>query len=267
VSKVLVEQPPAAFAGSSTSALTESFVMAGRSLRLIRRNHGALIVPLTLPVTLMVMFVYLFGGAIHTGTKYVNYVVPAVLLLCTGFGSALTAVSVSNDMNNGIVDRFKSMDVGGAPLLAGHVIAGLVRNVVSVALVFATALLIGFRPPASPAGFLGALGVILAYALALSWLSAAVGLLIKSPEAVNGFTFFVMFLPYPSSAFVPINTLPDWIRGFARHQGATPVIESVRGLLLRQPVGDAPWLALAWCGGAAVVGVLLTAVIFERRRG
>lgn len=244
--------------------LTASLAMSARSLRLMKRNYGALIVPLALPVIMMVIFVYLFGGAIQTGMKYVNYVIPAALLLCTGYGAALNAVSVNRDMNSGIIDRFRSMDIAGVPVIAGHVVAGTVRNAVSVALLFGTAFLIGFRPSATPGGFLAAIGLVFAYSLALAWLSAAMGMLVKSPEAANGLTFFVIFLPYPSSAYVPVNTLPTWIRGFARHQPVTPVITSVRGLLLGLPVGSSPWQALAWCGGGMVAGIILTAVIFRR---
>lgn len=244
---------------------TDSFTIIGRSLRLSRRNIDALMTSLMLPIMLMLLFVYLFGGAIHTGTAYVTYVVPGVLLLCAGFGSSLTAVSVSNDMTGGIIDRFRSMDVGGAAVLAGHVAASAVRNAASTLLVFGVAFLIGFRPHAGPLDWLAAAAVLLAFILAISWLSAAVGLLAKSPEAAGGFTFFVMFLPYPSSAFVPIDTMPSWIHGFANHQPATPVIETIRGLLLGTPVGTSPWQALAWCGGILAVSIVLSSVLFQRR--
>jgi ABC-2 type transport system permease protein len=240
-------------------------VMIGRSLRLTRRNLDALITSLMLPVMLMLMFVYLFGGAIETGTRYVTYVVPGVLLLCAGFGSSVTAVSVCQDMAGGIVDRFRSMDVGGAAVLAGHVTASAARNAVSTVLVFAVAFGIGFRPDAGPLEWLAACGVLLAFILAISWLAAAVGLVTRSPEAASGFTFFVAFLPYPSSAFVPIHTMPSWIRGFAEHQPITPVTETIRGLLLGTPVGSNPWQALAWCGGILVAAVTLSAVLFARR--
>jgi ABC-2 type transport system permease protein len=241
--------------------------MAGRSVRLSIRNLDALITAVMLPVMLMVLFVYLFGGAIQTGTAYVTYVVPGVLLLCAGFGASLTAVSVSNDMKEGIIDRFRSMDIGGAALLAGHVTASVARNATSTVLVLGVAFLIGFRPTAGPLDWLAAAGVLLAFVLAISWLSAAVGLLARSPEAASGFTFFVSFLPYPSSAFVPVNTMPSWIHGFAEHQPVTPVIESLRGLLLDMPVGNTPWVALAWCGGILVVSVVLAGVFFRRRTG
>jgi ABC-2 type transport system permease protein len=239
--------------------------MVGRCLRLSRRNVDAMMTSLMLPIMLMLLFVYLFGGAIHTGTRYVTYVVPGVLLLCAGFGSSLTAVSVSHDMSGGIIDRFRSMDIGGPSVLAGQVTASVVRNAASTVLVFGVAFLIGFRPAAGPLQWLAAAGVLLLFILAISWFSAAVGLLAKSPEAAGGFTFLVMFLPYPSSAFVPIDTMPSWIHGFARNQPVTPVIETLRGLLLNTPVGTSPWRALAWCAGILIASVALSSVLFRRR--
>ncbi|KNE81051.1 MULTISPECIES: ABC transporter permease [Streptomyces] len=239
--------------------------MTARAVRLGLRNVDAVITSLLLPVLLMLVFVYLFGGAVNTGTEYVTYVVPGVLVLCAGFGSATTAVSVSQDMTGGIVDRFRSLDVGGPALLAGHVAASVARNTVSTVLVLGAAVLIGFRPEAGPGAGLAAAGILLAFVLAFSWLSAAVGLLAKSPEAAGGFTFLVLFLPYPSSAFVPIRTMPDWLHGFAEHQPATPVIESLRGLLLDESVGTAPWTALAWCAGITAAAVAGSGFLFRRR--
>ena len=249
----------------AASALARGQVMIGRCLRLGWRNTDAVITSLVLPVALMLMFVYLFGGAIHTGTAYVTYVLPGVLVLCAGFGSALTAVRVSEDMNGGIVDRLTSMGVGGAAILAGHVVASALRNLVSSGLVLGVAFAIGFRPDAGAAGWLGAAGLLLAFIVAVSALSAVIGLLVSSPEAANGCTFVLLFLPYPSSAFVPIATMPTWIRGFARHQPATPVIGSIRGLLLGLPLGTGPWLALAWCGAIIAVSVAASAAAFRRR--
>jgi ABC-2 type transport system permease protein len=239
--------------------------MVGRSLRLASRNLDVLLTALILPVMLMVLFVYLFGGAIDTGTTYVTYVVPGVLLLCAGYGASLTAVSVSQDLTGGIIDRFRSLDVSGAALLAGHVVASVLRNLISTVLVLGVALLIGFRPSAGPLEWLAAAGILLVYILALSWLSAVVGLLARSPEAASGFSFFFLFLPYPSSAFVPINSMPSWIQGFAQHQPVTPVTETIRGLLVGTPVGSNPWIALAWCGAILFVSVVLASILFPRR--
>ncbi|MFE0846136.1 ABC transporter permease [Streptomyces rochei] len=246
--------------------MSDVLTMTGRSVRISARTPDALITALAMPVMLMLVFVYFFGGAIETGGKYVQYVVPGVLVLCAGFGAGNTAMSVANDMRGGIIDRFRSMDVGGTAVLAGHVAASVVRNLAATAVVFGVAAAIGFRPQASVAGWLAAIGVLVGYVVALSWLSAAVGLIAKSPEAAGGFTFFIAFLPYPSSGFVQIDTMPSWLRGFAEHQPLTPVIESMRGLLLGGRVGDAPWLALAWCAGITVVSVVAAGVLFRRRR-
>nr|WP_107089552.1 MULTISPECIES: ABC transporter permease [unclassified Streptomyces] len=242
-----------------------AFTLAGRSLRISSRRPDALIAALMLPVMLMLIFVYFFGGAIDTGTTYVTYVVPGAMLLCAGFGAASTAVSVAEDMTNGVIDRFRSLDIGAVPILAGHVAASVVRNLISTTLVLAVALAIGFRPQAGPAAFLAAAGLLLAYITAISWLAAVLGLLAGSAEAAGGFTFLMMFLPYPSSAFVPIETMPGWLHGFADHQPLTPVIESLRALLLAQPAGDAPWIALAWCAGITVVALALAGVLFRSR--
>jgi ABC-2 type transport system permease protein len=239
--------------------------MIGRCLRLTSRNGEAVITALMLPIMLMLVFVYLFGGAINTGTAYVTYVTPGIILLCAGFGASMTAVSVSNDMTGGIIDRFRSRDIGGAAILIGHVVASVARNLASTVLVFGVAFLIGFRPHAGPLDWIAASGVLLMFMLALSWMSAAVGLLAKTPEGASGFTFFVTFLPYASSAFVPVDTMPSWIRGFAENQPVTPVTESIRSLLLNEPAGSAPWLAVAWCGGILVVSVVLSTVLFRRR--
>ena len=249
----------------TTGLLTPALAMTGRCIRLSRRDVDAVITSMVLPLMLMLVFVYFFGGAINTGTQYVDYVAPGILVLCAAFGSSGTAVRVSEDMKGGIIDRFRSLDVGGTSILAGHVAASTVRNLLSTALVLAVGVLIGFRPSATPMGWLAAAGILIVFLVALSWLSAAVGLLAKTPEAAAGFTFFMMFLPYPSSAFVPIETMPSWLHGFADHQPVTPLIESLRGLLHEQPVGSAPWLALAWCGGILAVAVGVSGVLFRAR--
>lgn len=239
--------------------------MVGRSLRLSRRNVDALIMSIVLPVLLMLIFVYLFGGAINTGGEYVNYVVPGVILLCAGFGAATTAVSVTNDLSEGVIDRFRSMDVPGAAVINGHVIASLLRNLVSTLVVIGVALAIGFRPRAGALDWLAALGVVALWILAISWLSAAMGTLARSPEAASGFTFFVSFLPYLSSAFVPVETMPAFLRPIAEHQPVTPVSETVRGMLMDIPVGSSPGLAVVWCLGLTAVSILLCSWLFRRR--
>jgi ABC-2 type transport system permease protein len=245
--------------------VSDALTLSGRCLRLTRRNPEALLTSLLLPVLLMLLFVELFGGAIDTGTRYVTYVVPGVLLLCAGYGASITSVSVADDMTGGIVDRFRSLDVGGAAVLAGHVTASVVRNAASTVLVLGVGVLIGFRPDADALEWVAAAGVLALFVLALSWLAAVIGLLARSAEAANGFTFLVMFLPYPSSAFVPVHTMPGWIQGFAAHQPVTPVVETLRSLLLGTPAGSSPWQALAWCTGILVTSIALAGVLFRRR--
>jgi ABC-2 type transport system permease protein len=239
--------------------------MIGRGLRLSRRNIEALITSLALPVMLMLMFVYLFGGAIHTGTAYATYIVPGVILLCAAFGSASTAVTVSQDMKGGIIDRFRSMDIGGAAMIAGHVVASVARNLASSVIIFGIGLAIGFRPHASVGQWIGVVGILVLFMTAISWLAAAAGLLASSPEAANGFTFIFMFLPYASSAFVPIATMPAWLHGFARHQPSTPIIESIRTLLAGDPSGGDIVRAIIWCAVILIVAVTGSIVAFRRR--
>jgi ABC-2 type transport system permease protein len=239
--------------------------MAGRSLRLSARSPEALLTALFLPVMLMVVFVYLFGGAVDIGTRYVDYVVPGVLLLCAVTGAGTTAVTVCQDMTSGIIDRFRSLGVPGTAVLAGHVTASLLRNVISTALVTAVAFGIGFRPHSSAAAFAAALGVLLLFVAAVSWLAAAFGLAVSAPEAANSAVFVLMFFSYASSAFVPIRTMPWWLRGFARNQPATPVTQTIRGLLLRQPADVRLWTALAWCLGIMAVSVAICALLYRRR--
>jgi ABC-2 type transport system permease protein len=245
--------------------MSDVLTLTGRCLRISSRQVDALLSALILPVLLMIMFVELFGGAIKTGGSYVTYVVPGVLLLCAGFGSALTAVSVSQDVTGGIVDRLRSMDTRASAILSGHVAASVLRNVASFGLVLAVAVLLGFRPHAGAVGWLAAGGVLLAFVLAVSWFAAAMGLIARTPEMANGVTFLVMFLPYASSAFVPVHTMPAWIQGFAAHQPITPVTETLRRLLLGAPVGSQAWIALAWCGGILVVSVAASGWLFARR--
>jgi ABC-2 type transport system permease protein len=248
--------------------MSDALILSGRALRLSRRNVEAVLTSLMLPVMLMLLFVYLFGGAIEVGTaKYVTYVVPGLLLLCAGYGASVTAISVSHDMAGGIVDRLRSLDVSGAAVLAGHVAASVVRNAASTVVVLGVGLLVGFRPHASLANWVAAAAVLALFVTALSWFAAVIGLVAKSPEGASGFTFFVMFLPYPSSAFVPVATMPGWVQGFAAHQPVTPVIETLRSLLLGTPAGAAPWQALAWCSGILAVSVVLSGVLFRRRTG
>jgi len=263
MSDLTIARPSGAL--TNLAVRTEALTMIGRCLRLSRRNVEALITSLALPVIILLLFVYLFGGAIQTGGAYVTYVVPGVILLAATFGAGTTAVSVSLDISTAVIDRFRSMGIRGASVLSGQVFASVARNLVSGVLVVGVAFAIGFRPHAGALAWLATAGVLTMFIVAISWLSAALGLLAKTPEAANGFSFLVTFLPYASSAFVPIATMPGWLQGFSRNQPVTPVIETVRALLLGTPVGDNAWTAVAWCAGITVVAVTMCAVLFRRR--
>ncbi|MEC3957385.1 ABC transporter permease [Nocardia sp. CDC153] len=248
-----------------THAAQDSMSMVGRNLRHTLRSPDTMIMTFVIPVSILLMFVYVFGGAMNVGGSYIDYVVPGILLLCAGFGSGGTAVTVATDMHTGIVDRFRAMAVSRTSVLTGHVIESVLRNLITTGLVIAVAVAIGFRPTTDPLRWLAVAGVIALFVLALSWLAAAAGALVANPEAANGFMFFFMFLPYVSSAFVPVHTLPSWLRGFAEHQPVTSIAETVRGLLMDTPVGDSAPTALAWCVGIAVAGYLAAGLLFGRR--
>ncbi|GAA4345054.1 ABC transporter permease [Angustibacter luteus] len=244
--------------------VADSAQMIGRSLRHTVRGVETLLVSVMLPVILLLLFVYVFGGAIG-GAGYVDYVVPGIIVLCAGFGASQTAVSVATDLSSGIIRRFRTMAIVSSAVLTGHVVASVARNIVSTLLVFGVAFLAGFRPHAGAAGWLAVAGVLLLFVVAISWLSAALGLLAGNPEAANGVTFAVMFLPYLSSAFVPIDTMPGVLQAIARHQPLTPVVDTLRGLLLGTPVGSSGWLAVVWLVGIGLGSAVLSAWLFRRR--
>ncbi|MFQ6398090.1 ABC transporter permease [Nocardia sp. KC 131] len=240
--------------------------MFGRNLRHTLRSPDTMIMTIALPIMILLMFVYVFGGAMNVGGgAYIDYIVPGIILLCAGFGSAGTAVSLSTDMTNGIIDRFRTMAIARSSVLTGHVVESLLRNLITTTIVILVAVAIGFRPTTDPLRWLAAYGIIAMFVLALSWLAAALGLLAKNPEAANGFTFAFMFLPYVSSAFVPPQSMPSWLHRFAENQPVTPVTETMRGLLMDTPIGDSALLAVLWCAGIALAGFVAAGVLFRRR--
>jgi ABC-2 type transport system permease protein len=242
----VTELNPPLMSAPGATRLTTELVLIGRSLRHTLRNVDALMMSVALPVILMLLFTYVFGGAIDPSGGYVQYVVPGIILLCAGFGSATTAVDVATDMTNGVIDRLRTMPIASSAVLTGHVVASLARNLVATAIVIGVALLLGFRPTAGPGEWLAAVGLIALFILAITWLFAAIGLVARSVEAANGYGFILLFLPYLSSAFVPVDTMPAWMRWVADNQPITPVIETLRGLLTGGPIGSSGWLALGW---------------------
>jgi len=256
-------------------ALTDTGVMIARSLRRSVRDPEAFTTALALPVTLMLLFVYVFGGAFEAGVKasgagYVNYVVPGLIVLCAGFGAGTTAVAVATDMSTGIVDRFRSMPITAWSVLAGHIVASLARNLLATALVIAVGLGVGWRPVAGPAAWLGAIAMIVAFILAMSWLAACFGLVVGSPEAANGATFALMFIPYLSTAFVPADTMTRVLRPVAANQPFTPVIETMRGLWMGHTstgagVGHEALLAAVYCAAILVLAAATATWLFRHR--
>ncbi len=246
-------------------ALRDAAAMVGRSLRRSVRTPDTLIMGIALPVILLLMFVYVFGGAIETGqAAYVDYVVPGIVLLCAGYGAATTAVSVATDMTSGLMNRFRTLPVRPVSALTGHVVESVVRNAVSTGLVVAVAYATGFRPTAGPAEWLGVTGLVLLYVLALTWTAVCIGIVASGPEAANGFSFAIMFLPYVSSAFVPPESMPRVLEVVATYQPITPVTDTVRAWLTGAP-GAQPLVALAWCAGLLVLARLAAARLFRRR--
>jgi ABC-2 type transport system permease protein len=239
--------------------------MIDRCVRLARRNLDTLLMSILLPVLIMVLFVYVFGGAIATGTEYVTYVVPGIVLLCTGSGAASTATAVAHDMSTGMIDRLRSLPIRSSAVLTGHGVASLARNALATAVVLLVAVGMGFRPTASPGEWALAAGILLLYVLGLSWLAAGFGVLARSVESAGLLGFFMLFLPYLSSAFVPTATMPAVLRVISEHQPVTPVTETVRGLLTGTPIGSSGVLALAWCVGLVAVSSVFATVAYRRR--
>lgn len=244
---------------------TEELVFITRSLRHSVRDPEALIMAVVLPVLLMFMFTVVFGGAIEPGGGYVDYVVPGIILLCAGFGAASTAVDVAGDMETGMMDRLRTMPIRSWAVVTGHVVASLARNLFATAVVLGVALLIGFRPSASVAEWFATLGIIALYILTITYLFAAIGLAARSASAANGYGFILLFLPYLSSAFVPVETMPEWLRWGAEHQPITPIIESIRGLLMGGDGTESIGAAVAWCILVLAIAVVWAAVMFRRR--
>ncbi|HWE54682.1 MAG TPA: ABC transporter permease [Acidimicrobiales bacterium] len=252
------------------AVLSDWRVMGGRCLRRSFRNPEAFFTALMLPIVLMLLFVYVFGGDLRTSGTYVDYVVPGLIVLCAGFGAGTTAVAVATDMTNGMVDRIRSMPVGASALLVGHVIASLARNLVATALVIGAGLAIGWRPSGTAMDWVAATGMILLFVSALSWLAAGVGLLAGSAEAATSFTMLLMFIPYVSTAFVPARTMPSALAAFARDQPFTPIIETMRGLWMGSTstgssTGHEALIAVACCVALLLISAFGASRLFVRR--
>lgn len=247
-------------------ALSDSAVLIGRNVRHVLRSPEQLMLMLFLPIVLLLMFRYLFGGAIQVGsTTYVNYVIAGIIAVSITFNATQTSVGVAGDMLEGIVERFRTMPMLSSAVLVGHVAASVVRNMVSIVVMVGVGFLIGFRPQADVLGWVVSIGLLLLFAVAVSWIAAIVGMLARTVEGASGMTMPLVFIPYVSSAFVPPATMPDVLRVFAENQPVTLVIDAVRNSFLGTAVGDTGWLAVLWWVGLTAAAIPLSGKIFRRK--
>lgn len=246
-------QPHRVRTRSRAPGASAEVALIGRSLRHAVRDVESMLMAIALPVLLMLMFTFVFGGALDPGGDYVNYVVPGIVLTCAGFGAASTSLSVANDMTSGFIDRLRAMPMRASAVITGHVVASLLKNLFATGVVIAVAVLIGFRPTADLGQWLATIALIALYILAITYLFAAIGLASKSAESANGYGFILLFLPYVSSAFVPVETMPGWLTVFADNQPITPIIDALRSLLIGTEMGNSGVLAVGWC--AVILGL------------
>lgn len=247
--------------------LSDSWILIGRSLKHMVKNKDQLLSLAMQPIMFMLLFRYVFGGAINTGgTTYVNFLVAGILIQTAAFGAMTTSLSVATDLQRGIIDRFKSLPMNSSAVLTGHVVTDLVRNTISSSIMILVAFAIGFRPTASLLEWLAIWGLLLLFTFAVSWISAIMGLLAKSVEAVQWLGFVVIFpLTFASAAFVPTDSMPWVLRLFAENQPVTHVIEAMRSLMVGTPMEHHGWRAIAWCAGAVIVAIPLASYLFRQR--
>ena len=251
--------------------MTQHFVgdtalLTGRSLRHIVRSPDTIITTTVMPIAFMLMFVYVFGGAMHTGTgSYVNYLLPGILLITIASSTAYTAFRLFMDMKSGIVERFRSMPISRSSVLWAHVLTSLVASTISVVVVVLVALLRGFRSSAGVRAWLAVAGILVLFTLALTWLAVIAGLSAKTVDGASAFSYPLIFLPFVSSAFVLTATMPGPVRAFAENQPVTPIVDAIRDLYTQQPVTTGIWVALAWCLGILVVAYAIAMAIYRRK--
>src|SRR6476469_4149478 len=240
-------------------------VMLGRSMRHILRSMDTIITVTLMPIAFMLLFVYVFGGAIQTGVdNYVNYLLPGIMLIAIASGISYTAYRLFMDMQRGIFERFHSMPIARSAPLWGHVLTSLVSNAISVVVIILVALIMGFRSSAGVLSWLAVAGILTLFTLALTWIATIAGLSAKSVDGASAFAYPIIFLPFISSAFVPTASMPGPVRAFAENQPVTSIVDAIRSLLAGQPVGNDIWVALAWCSGILIVAYLFAMRVYKR---
>jgi ABC-2 type transport system permease protein len=244
----------------------DTTVLLGRSLRHISRSPDTIITTAVMPIAFMLLFVYVLGGAIETGTdSYVTYLLPGILLITIASGISYTAYRLFLDMQSGIFERFQSMPIARSSVLWAHVLTSLVANLISLAVVVLVALLMGFRSSAGVLAWLAVLGVLVLFTLALTWLAVIPGLTARSIDGASAFSYPLILLPFISSAFVPTDTMPGPVRAFAEHQPVTSLVDTIRELFAGRPAGNDVWIALGWCVAILVAAYALAMVAYHRR--
>lgn len=250
----------------TTHFVGDTTVLLRRSLRHITRSLDTIITTTIIPIAFLLLFVYVFGGAIDTGAvPYVSYLLPGILLITIASGIAYTAFRLFLDMKSGIFERFQSMPIARSSVLWAHVLTSLVANMVSLLVVVLVALLIGFRSSAGILAWLAIAGILTLFTLTLTWIAVIPGLSAKTADGASGFSYPLIFLPFISSAFVPTTTMPGPVRAFAEYQPVTSIVNAVRDLFTQQPVGNDIWIALAWCVGILVVAYGFAMAAFRRK--
>jgi ABC-2 type transport system permease protein len=252
--------------------VTDSATMLRRNLRRMVRYPSMTFLLMGMPIVFLLLFVYVFGGTLGNGlggasggrAEYVKYVTPGILLVAIASSAQGTAISVAMDMTEGIIARFRTMKIARASVLTGHVIGATIQTMLSLAVIFGVAFLIGFRPSAGPIEWLGAIGILVLTTFAFTWLTVALGLVTKSVESASNLPMPLTLLPFLGSGFVPTDTMPVGLRWFAEYQPFTPITETLRGLLLGTPIGHSGIMAVAWCAGIALAGYLWAKKLYNR---
>jgi ABC-2 type transport system permease protein len=244
----------------------DTALLTGRSLRHITRSPDTIVTTAVMPIAFMLLFVYVLGGAIQTGSgKYVNYLLPGILLITIASGISYTAYRLFLDMQSGIFERFQSMPIARSSVLWAHVLTSLVANVISLVVVVLVGVLMGFRSGAGALAWLAVAGILMLFTVALTWLAVIAGLTAKSVDGASAFSYPLIFLPFISSAFVPTTTMPGPVRAFAENQPVTSIVNAIRDLYTQQPVSTDIWIALAWCLGLLSIAYVLAVGIYHRK--
>jgi ABC-2 type transport system permease protein len=245
--------------------MSNSMTMLGRNFKHTIRNPVTVFNAVLFPIVLLLMFVYVIGGAFDVGVKYIEYATPGMIVLTICYGLSGTALAVNSDMTKGIINRFKVMDISRSAVLSAHVVETMLRTLVAIAAITGVAFAMGFRSAASSLEWLGAIGLIVGVSFATSWITVALGLAAKTPESAGMASVPLIMLPFLSSAIVPAATMATGVRQFAEYQPFTPIIETLRGLLTGEPSASKAIIAIAWCAGIALVGYLWSLATFKKR--